>query len=101
MSSPGDERPDREALDRLAGAVDAVVDRLRGLEEGLRRAEERNAELSELLDEFRAGEEDPEELAGRAERLAGENERLRERLQEGRETVERILARIRFLEEQR
>lgn len=101
MSSPGDERPDREALDRLAGAVDAVVDRLRGLEEGLRRAEARNDELSELLDEFRAGDEDPEELAGRAERLAGENERLRERLEEGRETVERILARIRFLEEQR
>lgn len=64
MSSPGDERPDREALDRLAGAVDAVVDRLRGLEEGLRRAEARNDELSELLDEFRAGDEDPEELAG-------------------------------------
>lgn len=100
MSNPEVDRPDREALARLDEAVGAVLDRLERTEARLQEAEERSRELEAILERFRSGEEDPAEVVRRAERLAEENEALRKRLDEGRGVVERIRARIRFLEEQ-
>lgn len=101
MSNPEDEGAERQALARLDAAVGAVLASLDRMRERVRRAEERSRELGELLERYRTGQEDPEEVASRAERLSADNERLRRRLEEGRDAVERILARIRFLEEQR
>lgn len=101
MSNPEDDRPDRRALSRLDEAVGSVLQRLERMEERLRASEERRRELDELLEEFRTGDADPMEVSQRAQRLAEENEALRRRLEEGRVVVERIRARIRFLEEQR
>lgn len=102
MSNPEEaDRADERALSRLDGAVESVLSRLERVESRMKEAEERRRELEELLDSFRSGEEDPAELAERAERLAEQNEILRRRLEEGRDAVERIQARIRFLEEQR
>ena len=46
------------------------------------------------------GEQDPGALVERLTDLESRNRELNERLEEGREGVERLLARIRFLEEQ-
>ena len=100
MSNPEDDRPDRRALSRLDDAVGAVIQRLEEMEGRLERAEAKRRELEEVLERFRTGDEAPAELARRAERLADENRTLRRRLGDGREVVERIRARIRFLEEQ-
>lgn len=99
MSNPEDERPDHRALARLDEAVDAVLERLEGMEVRLREAEERSHELESILERFRSGDEDPADVVRRAERLSEENAALRRRLKGGREVVERIRARIRFLEE--
>jgi hypothetical protein len=45
------------------------------------------------------GEESPARMAERLEVLSAENEDLRRRLSEGRATAERLLARVRYLEE--
>ncbi len=100
MSNPEDERPDRRALGRLEQAVEAAVTRMDDLEKRVQMADEKRRELESLLERFRIGDEDPATLSRRAARLGEENERLRQRIDEGRGAVERMLARIRFLQEQ-
>lgn len=74
------------------------LERLRGELAG---SETRRAELNDLLQGFQEGGRDPVEMAGRLGTLEKENADLRERVARGREGVERLLARIRFLEDQR
>lgn len=103
MSSPaGEDLPqDEAALGRLASTVARTLERMRELEEALETARSRSAELEELLERFREGDEKPAEMKRRLERLEEENGEMRRRIEEGREGVERLLAKIRFLEEQR
>lgn len=101
MSSAEEDRPDREAFADLDDAVSRTLERLDEMETRVREVSDRAAQLEGLLERFRAGEEDPAEIASRAERLREENRDLRDRLARGRKGVERLLARIRFLEEQR
>jgi len=94
-------RPARDAFGRLETAVDVVLDRVSELESRLRVAEARARELDGVLKRISEGELQPSDLLDRLRSLEGENDRLRERLDQGREGVERLLAKIRFLEEQR
>lgn len=101
MSSAESDRPERDAFAELDTAVSRTLERLEEMERQVREARDRTAELERLLERFQTGDDDPAEMASRADRLAEENRALKERLARGRESVERILARIRFLEEQR
>lgn len=93
--------PERGAFQALEGAVGRALDELERLRAALAASERRRGELGELLDGFRQGRRDPAEMATRLEALERENADLRRRVSQGREGVERLLARIRFLEDQR
>jgi CHASE3 domain sensor protein len=56
--------------------------------------------MRELLRKFTEGEEDPARLMTRLRTLESGNQELLDRLQKGKGGVDRLLARIRFLEEQ-
>lgn len=103
MSSPerrGDPAVRRE-LDRLEAAVGRALERIGELEGRLTEARARGEELERLLASFESGEDDPATMKDRLDRSERENVDMRSRLQEGRDAVERLLARIRFLEDQR
>ena len=104
MSKQEDDRPgpspDIEAFNRLEGAVDSALSRLEGLRADLQVSRKKAGEMETLLRKFTGGEEDPSSLMSRLQRLEDENGVLTERLRKGREGVQRLLARIRFLEEQ-
>ncbi|MGW8267853.1 MAG: hypothetical protein ACWGSQ_15915 [Longimicrobiales bacterium] len=104
MSRPEDKIPgrswDQETFDRLEVAVEAALTRIGTLQAELRTSEDKAAEMEDLLRKFTGGEEDPSSLLSRLQRLEDENGVLTERLRKGRDGVQRLLARIRFLEEQ-
>ena len=89
-----------EALARLEKAVRAAVASISDLEAQLAESRGKGEEMKELLRRFTGGEEDPAGLLSRLEALEKENRMLRDRLNQGLVGVDRILARIRFLEEQ-
>ncbi len=89
-----------KALDKLEKAVIEAVSQMKGLRSRLDDALGEGTQTKELLRKFTEGEEDPAELLDRLGRLEVENQELLERLKRGKEGVERLLARIRFLEEQ-
>ncbi|MFV2074401.1 MAG: hypothetical protein ACC742_17385 [Thermoanaerobaculales bacterium] len=85
----------------LSDAVAKALKELKRLREKASRVEIKNSELEELLKGIAAGTESPAEMAHNVKVLANENQDLRARLDQGRESVDRLLTRIRFLEEQR
>ena len=90
----------RGGFDDLEGTVQralAELERLRGAAEA---SERRCGELETLLETFRVGDESPADMRARLVRAEAENRDLHERIGRGREAVERLLARIRFLENQ-
>lgn len=89
------------ALEGLEGSVTRAVDRIRELEGRLRAAEARRREVEALLARMTSGEESPVDMQDRMRELEAQNGDFRRRLDEGREGIERLLTRIRFLEEQR
>jgi predicted RNase H-like nuclease (RuvC/YqgF family) len=103
VSSPADSgaQADRAALQELDRAVGASVERMRWLRARAEEAESQASDLQELLRRFTGDPEEAGRLLGRLRALEAENEDLRGRLARGRESVERMLARLRFLEEQR
>ena len=87
--------------DRLELAVRRLLD---DHEEWRRRAEaaaRRVRELDAALRDVTDGALDPVELKRRVEVLETRNAELRQRLDKARESVDRILARLQFLEEDR
>ena len=93
-------RSDRESLARLEEAIGRTLLELRGLRERAHRAEDRVRRMEDLLE--RSGEGvDPRRMVDRIRMLEEENGDLHRRLSEGRDAVDRLLARIRFLEEQK
>lgn len=89
------------ALKRLDQAVADAVSQVGDLRGRVQAAEARSKELEGLLQRFDAGGENPGDYVERVHVLEAENVDLRARIHEGREAVERLLSRIRFLEEQR
>lgn len=106
MSSHEDVDPDgaegsgREALARLEETVGRLLEELQDLRNRTGYAERRREAVEKELSRFVEGEQDPGALVERLTDLESRNRELNERLEEGREGVERLLARIRFLEEQ-
>jgi predicted RNase H-like nuclease (RuvC/YqgF family) len=99
MSRSGSERTGREAFATLAAAVERALERIRELEGRVSDAESRSGELGAMLERFNADEEAPARMLERLGRLEEENREMRRRLEAGRGAVDRLLARIRFLEE--
>ena len=91
------EKPPLEELER---AVGDMLDRLGWMNERMALAEEKSEELEELLRRFTGHEVDPGDIVSRLRKLEAENLDLRARVDQGREGVERLLAKIRFLENQ-
>jgi predicted RNase H-like nuclease (RuvC/YqgF family) len=85
----------------LNDAVEKALRELKRLREKSSRVEIKNAELEEVLKGIAGGTQSPAEMAHNVKVLSNENQDLRSRLDQGRESVERLLTRIRFLEEQR
>ena len=102
MSSREDSSgPEGEAFRSLEAAVDRALDEIARLRRGLEAAEARQEQLSDLLRSFQEGTRDPVRMARRLDALEAENADLHDRVTQGREGVERLLSRIRFLEDQR
>jgi len=87
-------------FDDLDGSVERALAELIRLRHAARASELRCGELETLLETFRVGDESPADMKQRLVRLEAENRDLHERITRGREAVERLLARIRFLENQ-
>jgi predicted nuclease with TOPRIM domain len=96
---------DQAAFDRLEEAISKLLERL--AQESARTdaekergdaAEARVAELSQLLQRFTGDQAEAAQLMTRLSRLEEENADLRARVDRGRDGVERMIARIRFLE---
>jgi predicted nuclease with TOPRIM domain len=101
VSSNGSDGADAAALKRVQDAVMAALAEIDRLREEVSHAESQGAELDEMLRGVTAGEQSPREMIDRLSVLEEENRDLRERLFEGRTSVDRLLARIQFLEDQR
>ena len=91
---------ERKALSEVESAVGRLLDEMKRLESRTLRAETRVRDVEALLRRFTRGDEDPAQLQRKISGLQEENEEMRSRIEEGREAVDRLLARIRFLEEQ-
>lgn len=101
MSEPeGNGAAPDAAFARLEEAVDDLLHRLDQTRLRAEAAETKTAELAQLVQRFTGDEQEAEELMARLRSLEEENEELRNRLERGRAGVERMLARIRFLESQ-
>lgn len=83
----------------LAQAVTRALARIRELEGELRSTRDRRDEVEALLQRMTAGEENPAHMAERLKRLDQENGELRLRLSAGQEIADRLLARVRYLQE--
>lgn len=103
MSNSGDsvEHPERLAFQRLETAVEEVLWRLERARGRAEAAEARSEEMQELLKRFSADDGAAGQLLTRLRTLETENQELKTRMAQGRESVERLLAQIRFLEGQR
>lgn len=101
MSQPGDNgTPEGAAFDRLEAAVSRLVDEAADATRRADAATAKNGELSELLQRFTGDEGEAGELVARLKSLESENAELRGRVDAGRAGVERMIARINFLENQ-
>jgi predicted RNase H-like nuclease (RuvC/YqgF family) len=63
-------------------------------------AEDRVRELESALRDVAAGKLDPVALSARSRQLEAENRSLNQRLDQARETVDRIMARLQFTQEE-
>ena len=103
MSNPeqAPQAPDAsELFSRLESAVRRLIRQSAELRAELRSARERNRELMELLAPVAEGEAGPESVVERLRAAEDERRELEGRLERGRQVVERMMARIRFLEDQ-
>ena len=91
--------PDK-AVKRLENAVTAAVEHLEQLNGEVVRMHTQGEALEGLLKGVTSGEEGPREMIVKLDILEEENRDLRRRLDEGRKGVDRLLARVKFLEEQ-
>ena len=103
MSNPeaSGEQPERAAFAELEDAVDTVLERLADVTARAEESEASSAEFEELVKRFTGDEGEAGRLLSRLKHLEEENEDLHSRLQSGREGIDKVLAKIRYLEERR
>lgn len=87
--------------DRLELAVRRLLDEYTACRRRADAAERRIAELEAALQAVAAGAVDPLELRERVAALEAENRSLRERMEQARAGVGRIVARLQFMEDDR
>ena len=97
--STSEVRDDLLGLGALDAAVARALERIRALEADLEAARSRSGEVEELLQRMTAGEESPARMAERLRALQAQTGDLRERLEKGLAVADRLLARVRYLEE--
>ena len=95
------EQTDRVALAALESAVGGLLDRLSDVSARAEEAEGKSEELEALVKRFTGDDAEAGRMLTRMKGLKGENQDLLGRLKKGRASVERLLAKIRFLEELR
>ena len=101
MSKPeANGQPEREAFAALESAVGHVVERLEQMSLRIQSAEAKSLELDEIVKRFTGNEEEAGRILTRLRQLEAENADLKGRLAEGRAGVDRLLSKIRFLENQ-
>jgi predicted RNase H-like nuclease (RuvC/YqgF family) len=88
-----------QAVKRLDNAVNAALKQVESLQGDVVRMRTQGEALEGLLKGVTSGEEGPRELIEKIHIIEEENRDLRSRLDEGRAGVERLLARVKFLEE--
>ena len=96
--SPDGVSPD-VAVERLERAVTAALEQVEQLKGEVARTHAQGEALEGLLKGVTSGEEGPRELIEKLNILEEENRDLRNRLDQGRAGVDRLLARVKFLEE--
>jgi len=96
--SPEVVSPDR-AVARLETAVTAALDQVEQLRSEADRMHTQGEALEGLLKGVTSGKDGPREMIEKLKILEEEKRDLRSRLDEGRAGVDRILARVKFLEE--
>ena len=89
------------ALEALQSSVRRVLDELARLRREVAARERRLSEAEAVLRQVGEGQGDPVEMQRQIGLLQAENQQLRARLQEGRDGVDRLLSRVRFLEERK
>jgi len=86
--------------DRLELAVRRLLDEHEAARRRLDQSRRRVAELEEAVRQVASGVIDPAALTARLDALEEENRMLRERLAQAHQAVSRIMARLRFIEEE-
>ena len=94
-------QPERAAFQELDAAVGELIEELAAMKGRTSEAEAKSAEFEELVQRFTGDDAEAGRLLTRLKDLEGENTDLKERLERGREGVDRLIARIKFLEEHR
>jgi predicted transcriptional regulator len=80
--------------------VGRALERLDTMTRRAEAAEKKSAELNDIMRRFTGNPEEAGDLLTRLKTLEDENEDLRVRIGRGREGVERLMARVRFMENQ-
>lgn len=103
MSNNADKEanPDRVAFAELEKAVGSVLQELSRAKARAAEAEARSAEFESIVKRFTGEGADAGKILARLADLESENEDLRSRIDAGREGVDRILAKVKYLEGQR
>lgn len=89
----------KQAIARLERAVGSALTEMVRLRDEVTRLGDQGEELEGLLAGVTSGERSLRDVLDRLHILEDENRDLRARLNQGRDGVERILARVKFLEE--
>ena len=89
------------AIARLEEAVTSALEEVHRLRGEISRLDAQGQELEGLLRGVTTGEGGPREMVDRLHVLEEDNRDLRARLKLGREGIEKLMKRIRFLEDQR
>ena len=103
MSNPAGngEGLEQAAFIELERIVDAALRHLGEVTRRAEMAEDRNTEFEALIKRFAGDEGDAGQVLHRLAELAEDNENMRSRLEAGQVSVDKLIAKIRFMEEQK
>ena len=101
MSNPAGngEGLEQAAFIELERIVDAALRHLGEVTRRAEMAEDRNAEFEALIKRFAGDEGDAGQVLHRLAELEEDNENMRSRLEAGQVSVDKLIAKIRFMEE--
>ena len=103
MSNPAGngEGLEQAAFIELERIVDAALRHLGEVTRRAEMAEDRNVEFEALIKRFAGDEGDAGQVLHRLAELEEDNENMRSRLEAGQVSVDKLIAKIRFMEEQK